>query len=345
MLRNYKVITTSINDMLVDTSPPSNYKIATKATTCLTFCVAVFTAQLVYGASPFPQQQTAPSSSKSAEKEMCEGTKTSPKPSSASSNPTGSTASTDSQAGNDASKDNLKLSTKTTDTETTDPQGQFCRRDRGEHGNWRPSSGAQTEKPEHPTQSPSTPIAEYSNGKLTIRAHGESFGTVLNAVKSATGIVVEMPAEQTNESIFTNVGPIPMRDALMALLEGSEYNYMIVEAPGNPQVAKRLILSLRRNQGAPASMIASAREQPAEPSETSVYGSQGFQDEAQAQTVEQPLPLPAQPTSIPSSVPVGVNVQQLATESHKTTGQVLDDLQKHQMQVLDDQATQSQQPQ
>jgi hypothetical protein len=45
-------------------------------------------------------------------------------------------------------------------------------------------------------------------------------------------------------------------------------------------------------------------------------------------------------------VPNGVNIQQLAAQSGKSTGQILDELQKHQLQVLDDQAAaQSQAPQ
>jgi hypothetical protein len=48
--------------------------------------------------------------------------------------------------------------------------------------------------------------------------------------------------------------------------------------------------------------------------------------------------VPTQPSVLPSSVPTGINVQKLASESGKTPGQILDELQKHQQQMLDDQA-------
>ena len=50
------------------------------------------------------------------------------------------------------------------------------------------------------------------------------------------------------------------------------------------------------------------------------------------------------PAVVPSSVPTGINVDKLAAQSNKTRGQVLDELQKQQLQVLDNQSS-SQPPQ
>jgi hypothetical protein len=160
-------------------------------------------------------------------------------------------------------------------------------------------------------------------------------------VKSTTGIKIEMPAESESERVFMNIGPVPMQDALMALLEGSKFNYLIVGSREHPGLPTRLILTMRQGSDA-ASMVASTQQPTQEMPAGTLYGAQGSQEDAQAQTPVEPqqLPVPAQPTAIPSSIPVGVNVQQMAVDSNKSPGQILDELQKRQQQTLDDQAAQ-----
>lgn len=351
MLPSHRMSTNHVNGELTISYLSRRIKAWGKVIGSLTFGIMTLAAQQSYGVGVWAQEQTT--SSKAQE---CDGIKTSHKvgnaPSDGKQSQTSikeSTASGDQRTSN-SGKDSLRLSTKPDEEQAADPQGQFCKRENGEqHNAWRPSNeSVQSDQTSPQRQSTKTePIAQYSGGKLTIHAHGEDFTTVLNAVKSVTGVSVEMPPEGQSERIFTSVGPVSMRDALIALLDGSKYNYMIVESPGDPQVAKRLILSTRRDPG-PSSMIASARDNSgSETQDTSVYGSQGFQDDSQAQAVEpqQQSPPPIQPVSVPSSVPTGVNVQQIAADSHKTPGQVLDELQKHQMEMLDNQAAQTQQQQ
>ena len=127
----------------------------------------------------------------------------------------------------------------------------------------------------------------------------------------------------------------------MALLEGSKFNYLIVGSREHPGLPTRLILTVRQGPDA-ASMVASTQQPTQEMPAGTLYGAQGSQEDAQAQTPVEPqqLPVPAQPTAIPSSIPVGVNVQQMAVDSNKSPGQILDELQKRQQQTLDDQAAQ-----
>ena len=129
----------------------------------------------------------------------------------------------------------------------------------------------------------------------------------------------------------------------MALLEGSKYNYLIIGSREHPELATRLILTMRQGRDA-ASMVASTEPAQGMPAGT-LYGAQGSQEDAQTAIEPQQPPIPVQPTAIPSSVPVGVNVQQMAIDSHKTPGQILDELQKRQQQTLDDQAAQQPQQQ
>jgi len=259
------------------------------------------------------------------------------------------TGADDQQAGADAAGDHLKLSTKATPPDSAEPQGQFCSREHADPSGRRPLTTTpapeQSSQPVQPT-APS-PIAAITGSGLTIRANGQDFVSVIEAIRSVTGITVDMPPGGPSEPVFMNLGPVSTKDALLALLEGTKYNYMIVSSERDSQLVKRVILSPQSSAPA-APLIASAREAPEAP-QPELYGGQGVQADAEAQNTEPVAPAPPPPilpASVPSSVPTGINIQQLAAQSNKTPGQILDQLQKQQLQVLDDQvAAQQQAPQ
>lgn len=284
-----------------------------------------------------PQQAAASSAETSTNGAICNGEPSGAKRGVQASNE-------DPEAGVQSSKDRLKLSTKTPSSEeSVDPQGQICRRDHREDGTQEASSDHMTPKAADHAEPKSAPqpIAVLSGGKLTIKAQGEDLSTVMNAVKVATGITIEGASQGDGERMYLDIGPVPVRDALVALLEGSNYNYLIQSSSENPQMAKRLVLTQRTTQG--GITVASAQANAAAPEEPSLYGGQGVQqDEQEAAVPEAQLPVPAQPTSVPSSVPTGINVQKMAAESHRSVGDVLSDLQKQQEQLLDAQAAQQQ---
>jgi hypothetical protein len=245
--------------------------------------------------------------------------------------------SADSQSAAEAGTDRLKLSTNAAQ-ESQDPQGQFCRRERSGQNSLRPSAAAdQSDGATEPTQPVTTPpIAQLTDGKLTIRANGQDFVSVLQSVHSATGVSVEMPSGMASEPVFLSTGPASVTEALVALMDGSDYNYIIVGSEKDPRLVKQLILT-RRTSTAPAMLVASTQGAPA--AQASLYGGQGVEADTEAEASEPPPPsVPTQPTVVPSSVPTGINIQQLAAQSNKTPGQILDELQKRQQQVLDDQA-------
>ena len=291
------------------------------------FPILALTSWLAVGAY---SQTTGRSPGSAPANNTCEGKQ----PSHASS-PSGSA---DPQAGANSGDDKLKLSTKST-TESTDAEGQFCTRP--DHKALKPSV-----KPAEPETTPgqeqpatSTPIAQVTDGRLTIRANGADFASVLESLGSATGLTIETPATISSEPVFLNIGPVPIVDGLVALLNGSNYNYIIVGSERDSQAVKRLILTERSTGGA-GTLVASTQGSPPA-AQPLLYG--GVQEDAAAESEPPPPPpAPVQPTVVPSSVPTGINVQKLAAESGKTPGQILDELQKRQQQVLDDQAAQSQ---
>ena len=113
-----------------------------------------------------------------------------------------------------------------------------------------------------------------------------------------------------------------------------------------PQLVTRLVLSEQNNK--PATPLVTSAQAQAVTSQPELYGGQGVEvaDTDPQASQPPPGPPPIQPAATPSSVPTGINLQQLAAQSGKTTNQILDELQKRQLQQLDDQsATQAQPPQ
>lgn len=191
-------------------------------------------------------------------------------------------------------------------------------------------------------QEDAPPIAQFAGGKLTIRANGQDLAAVLDAVRSVTGLVTDIPPANAPEPIYMNMGPSAVREVLVALFEGTQYNYILLGAPGDPQRVERVIASLRSASDAPAPTVAGTGGQPG--MQATLYGGQGVRPDPDAATDEgSGIGQQVQPAEIPSSVPTGVDVQQLAAREGKTTGQILDELQKRQLEVLDQQLA-NQQP-
>lgn len=182
-------------------------------------------------------------------------------------------------------------------------------------------------KPEATTKpSAVIPVVQFSGGKLTIRASGEQFRSVLTMVCAATGATVDLPAGSGSDPVFMGMGPSSVREVLTALLDGDRYNYILIWSPADPEQLTHVIVSLQpaAAQTPPASaVVASAAAQPTPGDSDSGFAnndSQGIQ---------------VAPSSIPPSIPRGIDIKQLAASEGKTVGQVLDELQKQQLDELD----------
>jgi hypothetical protein len=129
-------------------------------------------------------------------------------------------------------------------------------------------SGSQLSDPEK--SSPNAPKVIYSNGQLTIKATNSTLGDVLRAVSMQTGAVIEFPPGSVNERVVVNFGPGPVREVVGSLLNGTRFNYVLLESPGNPSVLQRMILT--NAEPAPSEPTPPSLAQavvPAPPAETS----------------------------------------------------------------------------
>lgn len=128
---------------------------------------------------------------------------------------------------------------------------------------------------------PATASVTYSKGQLSIRAQNASLLEVLHEVESKTGATFDLPSDCTDDRIFLNAGPAPVREVVTALLNGSKYNYIMVGSGDGAGDLKRVILTSAHTDG--AKEAASGSAPPANPvlQRGVVADDQGAADEAQ----------------------------------------------------------------
>jgi len=230
-----------------------------------------------------------------------------------------------------SAKEPLRLPGVEDSTGAADQQGAQCKRPAPKQ--WRPEESAGGNQPVSPQADSTAPIVTYSGGQLKVVGHGARLGQILETIKALTGIALEVPQESADNQIFDEVGPAPARQALMQLLDGTRLNYVILSSSEDPQRVKELILTAQTSMPAstPGPAIGRSTEQASGPA---LYGA-GFSEA----TGEAPAIEPA--VNAATGIPVNANIQQLATASGKTPGEILGELQKKQTQRLDEQAAQS----
>jgi hypothetical protein len=94
----------------------------------------------------------------------------------------------------------------------------------------------------------------------------------LREVQRAIGAKVDIPPGAEQEPVIADVGPLPPREALTALLNGSSYNVILIGAGHDLSQVTRIVLTPRGSEGtempanyAPASVTDSAADVPEPP--------------------------------------------------------------------------------
>lgn len=85
----------------------------------------------------------------------------------------------------------------------------------------------------------------FRDGLLTIHANKATLSEVLYAVQQRTGAEVSISAGAEQEKVVADIGPAPAPEVLTQLLNGSKFNFLILNAANNPQQLDRVILSPR----------------------------------------------------------------------------------------------------
>lgn len=96
-----------------------------------------------------------------------------------------------------------------------------------------------------PAKPAATMQVDYQNGRLSIVADKASLAQVLSEIQRQTGTDIPVPPGAAQEQIVANIGPLPLREALVSLLNGSRFNFIMVDSDREPGKLKSVILSYR----------------------------------------------------------------------------------------------------
>lgn len=120
------------------------------------------------------------------------------------------------------------------------------------------------------------PLVAYQGGQLTIDAENCTLAAVLQLVAEKTGAVIEVPPGSGLDRIVEHAGPGPANDVLTQLLNGSTFNFIIVDSPQYPDEPVQVLLSVKRGSSdipvtAPVESAAVAAAAEAAPSDPDAF--------------------------------------------------------------------------
>ena len=114
-----------------------------------------------------------------------------------------------------------------------------------------------------PVAKPKLAVA-FEHGELSVSANKATLSEVLFAIHQRTGAEIAIPAGAEQEQVMADYGPAPASEVLASLLNGSKFNFLILNSSTDPLALDRVILSSRPEGPAPApppSSRASAEEE------------------------------------------------------------------------------------
>jgi hypothetical protein len=127
---------------------------------------------------------------------------------------------------------------------------------RKETAGFTPASGAVLVNANYPAQAvpvsapaplPRKPPLQvlFQGGLLSISSNQASLSEILFAVHERTGAEIAIPAGAEQEKVVSDLGPAPAPEVLAHLLNGSQFNYLILSSSTDPAALDRVILSAR----------------------------------------------------------------------------------------------------
>jgi hypothetical protein len=91
---------------------------------------------------------------------------------------------------------------------------------------------------------PATPVAAFDGRTLTLMVENQTFGQVMNVFHQQTGLEYDVPGDlQQLRLPLVEIKNLNLRDALLRVLEGSNYDYILVAAPGEPDRVVKLLVT------------------------------------------------------------------------------------------------------
>jgi hypothetical protein len=82
----------------------------------------------------------------------------------------------------------------------------------------------------------------YQGGLLSIVANKATLAEVLFEIQKKTGADIPIPAGAGGDQVFTNIGPAPPGAALASLLNGSNFNFIMVGSDDTPSQLRSVLV-------------------------------------------------------------------------------------------------------
>lgn len=83
----------------------------------------------------------------------------------------------------------------------------------------------------------------FANGLLEVHAYSATLSEVLFQIQQQTGAEIAIPAGTEQERVFGDFGPAHPSEVLAQLLNGTDLNFVVVGAEGNPNLLRSVVLS------------------------------------------------------------------------------------------------------
>jgi hypothetical protein len=95
----------------------------------------------------------------------------------------------------------------------------------------------------------------FEHGLLFISSNKANLSEVLFAIHERTGAEIAIPAGAEQEQVAVDLGPAPAAEVLAHLLNGSKFNFMILNSATDSQALDRVILSPRGEGSMPVGTL------------------------------------------------------------------------------------------
>jgi hypothetical protein len=133
-------------------------------------------------------------------------------------------------------------------------------------------------------------IVGYASGKLMVKADKASLAEILNEVRRQTGADVSMPPAASQEQVVGSFGPGAPRDVLSSILNGSQFNFIILGAENDPSRLQSVTLTARGEGESQPAIYNPVVENPvaSTPAETPQPQAEGVEPQSNAAASQQP---------------------------------------------------------
>jgi len=103
------------------------------------------------------------------------------------------------------------------------------------------------------------PSVSFDGRSVTLSAENGSFGQILDMFKEQIGLEYDIPPDLRSERLpLVDIKGLTMRGALLQIFEGSNYDYILIAEPADPDKIARILVTGKSTKVSPAAVAAGA---------------------------------------------------------------------------------------